>query len=92
MDGLTVTRFSRFLGTLMGLPVTCMLLWWYWPEAHGFVFHPLSIIILGSTFACDMAYPILLAYVRKTEVVLPNGMIVSGDDIRTGAAAAKKEI
>lgn len=87
---LTLTRACRFIGTAMGLPVTCTLLWWYWPEAHGFVFHPVSIIIMGTTFVCDLAYPFLLAHVRKTEVVFPNGMIVAGDAAGTDAAAEKK--
>ncbi|OAA63162.1 hypothetical protein ISF_05038 [Cordyceps fumosorosea ARSEF 2679] len=68
----------RFAGSLMGLPVTCGLLWWYWPEPHGFIFHPLSYIIMVPTFACDIAYPFLLAHVRRTEKVLPNGMVVAG--------------
>lgn len=67
----------------MGLPVTCGLLWWYWPEAHGFIFHPLSYIIMVPTFACDIAYPFLLAQVRKTETVLPNGMVIAGDGTAT---------
>ncbi len=74
----------------MGLPVCCVLLWWHWPEAHGFVFHPLSVIILGTTFACDIAYPFLLAHVRKTELVLPNGMIVAGDAAVTAVGGEKK--
>lgn len=63
----------------MGLPVTCGLLWWYWPEAHDFVFHPLSVIMMTTIFACDLTYPILLAYVRRTERVLLDGRIVAGD-------------
>ncbi|OAQ97685.1 hypothetical protein LLEC1_05818 [Akanthomyces lecanii] len=77
--------FCRFAGTLMGLPVTCGLLWWYWPEPHGFIFHPLSYIIMLPTFACDFAYPFLLAHVRKTEKVLPNGMVVAGGGDATGS-------
>ncbi|KAL3962381.1 hypothetical protein ACCO45_003904 [Purpureocillium lilacinum] len=69
----------RFAGTQLGLPGTCFLLWWYWPEAHGFVWHPLSIIIVGTSMACDVAYPFVLAHVRKTERVLPDGTVVAGD-------------
>ena len=64
----------------MGLPVTCALLWWYWPEPHGFIFHPLSIIIIGTTLICDLAYPFLLAHVRATERVLGDGAIISGEE------------
>lgn len=62
----------------MGLPVSSIILWWHWPEAHCYVFHPLSIIIIGSGFICDLAYPVLLAYVRSTENVLPDGTITTG--------------
>lgn len=72
-------RFTRFLGTQLGLPGTCVLLWWFWPEAHGFVFHPISVIIVGTSLLCDLAYPFLLAHVRATERVLPDGTIVAGD-------------
>ncbi|KAM3444744.1 hypothetical protein NHJ13734_001094 [Beauveria thailandica] len=71
--------FCRFAGSVMGLPVTCCLLWWYWPEPHGFIFHPLSYIMTAPWLACDVAYPFLLAHVRKAEKVLPNGMVVAGD-------------
>ncbi|TQV95185.1 PaxB protein [Cordyceps javanica] len=77
--------FCRFAGTVMGLPVTCGLLWWYWPEPHGFIFHPLSYIIMVPTFACDIAYPFILAHVRRTEEVLPNGMVVAGGGDPTGS-------
>jgi hypothetical protein len=73
----------------MGLPVTNILLWWYWPEAHGFVWHPLSIIIVGTGILCDVAYPFVLAHVRATERVLADGSIVSGDD--SGGEAGQKK-
>ncbi|PHH88826.1 hypothetical protein CDD83_6995 [Cordyceps sp. RAO-2017] len=69
----------RFIGTQLGLPGSCLLLWWYWPEAHGFVFQPLSIIIMGTSIICDVAYPFLLAHVRSTERILRDGTIVLGD-------------
>ncbi|KAF4996623.1 hypothetical protein FDECE_12360 [Fusarium decemcellulare] len=71
--------FCRFVGTVMGLPVTCVLLWWYWPEAHGFVFHPLGIFFIGTSVFCDLLYPFLLAHVRMTEKILPDGTVVAGD-------------
>lgn len=71
----------------MGLPVSCGLLWWYWPEAHGFIFHPLSIIIVGTATICDIAYPFVLAHVRATERILPDGSVVSGE---SGEAAEEK--
>lgn len=72
------SRFCRFVGTVMGLPVSCILLWWYWPEAHGFVFHPLALFFVGTSVLCDLAYPFLLAYVRTTERVLPDGSLADG--------------
>lgn len=62
----------------MGLPVTGGLLWWYWPEAHGFIFQPLSIVMIGASLACDLIYPFVLARVRATEHIFPNGTMLSG--------------
>lgn len=73
----------------MGLPVTSILLWWYWPEAHGYVLHPLSIIIIGTGSICDLAYPFVLAHVKSTEKVLADGSIVSGEEF--AVAAEKKQ-
>jgi hypothetical protein len=72
----------------MGLPVSCFLLWWYWPEAHGFVFHPLGAFFTGTSVICDLAYPFLLAYVRTRERVLPDGSLVDG---RLEAETEKKQ-
>lgn len=72
------SRFCRFVGSQMGLPLACGLLWWYWPEAHGFILHPVSGIIIGTSLLCDIAYPFALAYVRGTERILPDGTIVAG--------------
>ncbi|KAH8706354.1 hypothetical protein BGZ61DRAFT_219710 [Ilyonectria robusta] len=72
--------FCRFVGTLMGLPVTTVLLWWYWPEAHGFVLHPLGVFIIGTATCCDIAYPFVLAHVRSTERILPDGTVVAGEE------------
>jgi hypothetical protein len=51
----------------MGLPGSSLLLWWYWPEAHGYVWQPLSVIFIGTGIACDVAYPFVLAHVRRVE-------------------------
>ncbi|KAH7242015.1 hypothetical protein BKA59DRAFT_513525 [Fusarium tricinctum] len=80
--------FCRFVGTVMGLPISCIMLWWYWPEAHGFVFHPLGLFFVGTSILCDLAYPFLLAYVRTTERVLPDGSLTDG---RVEAEAVKKQ-
>lgn len=74
---------------MMGLPVTTILLWWYWPEAHGFVFHPLGIVLIGTSIVCDIAYPFLLQHVRLTERVLPDGSVVAGETVEV--AAEKKQ-
>ncbi|KEY70491.1 hypothetical protein S7711_02664 [Stachybotrys chartarum IBT 7711] len=70
--------FCRFAGTLLGLPTPSLLLWWVWPEAHGYVWQPLSVIMIATGLLCDVAYPFLLAHVRSTEQILPDGTIVAG--------------
>lgn len=72
----------------MGLPVACTLLWWYWPEAHGFIFHPVSIIIMVTVLICDLAYPFVLAHVKARERVLADGSVISGEVV---SAEEKKQ-
>ncbi|EEU42865.1 uncharacterized protein NECHADRAFT_95821 [Fusarium vanettenii 77-13-4] len=80
--------FCRFIGTVVGLPISCILLWWHWPEAHGFVFHPLGLFFVGTAVVCDLLYPFLLAYVRSTERILPDGTVMAGE---TFAEVEKKQ-
>lgn len=74
---LTKTRAVRALGSQMGLTFAIALLWWYWPEAHGYILEPVALTMLGIIFFCDMLYPLLIAYVRMTEVILEDGTIVA---------------
>ncbi|KAH8174904.1 PaxB protein [Sarocladium implicatum] len=67
----------RAIGSLLGLPVACVFLWWYWPEANGFVTDPFAIIMLLAIAACDILCPFVIAAVRKTEVVLADGSVVA---------------
>lgn len=75
---------------MMGLPVTSILLWWYWPEAHGYILHPLSIFLVGTATACDIVYPFLLHHVKLTEVILPDGTVIAGGDNAVGWVEGKK--
>lgn len=75
----------------MGFSVSTILLWWHWPEAHGFVLHPLSVIMLVLILICDIPYPFLLAHVMSTETVLPDGRITSGFECNTSEAEKKKK-
>jgi hypothetical protein len=60
--------------------VTNGLLWWYWPEAHGFWVTPLSIFICGLSFFCDAVFGLALWEVRRTERALPAGRLVPRKD------------
>jgi hypothetical protein len=60
--------------------VTNGLLWWYWPEAHGFWASPFGIFICGLSFLCDTAFGVVLWEVRKTERTLPDGRLVRGKE------------
>lgn len=62
----------------MGLPLSTLIMWWWWPEPHGFLLNPISVIMMATSLFCDLAYPFLLAHVRSTEKILPDGTIVSG--------------
>lgn len=76
---------------MMGLPVSTALLWWYWPEAHGFVLNPLGIFLIGTATLCDVVYPFVLRHVRLSEKVLPDGRIVAGAGIGEGAEEKKRQ-
>ncbi|KAH6640069.1 hypothetical protein BKA67DRAFT_528325 [Truncatella angustata] len=72
--------FCRFFGSLSGMGFCNGVLWWYWPEAHGYWVSPLGIFICGCSLAADTVYPFLLHSVRKHEVQLPDGRLVRGDE------------
>jgi hypothetical protein len=54
------------------------LMWWYWPEAHGFFVNPVAVWLMSLCMLSDIVYPFVLARVRRTERVMPDGSIVCG--------------
>ncbi|ORY58490.1 uncharacterized protein BCR38DRAFT_447456 [Pseudomassariella vexata] len=74
-----VIWFCRFVGSVSGMGLCNALLWWYWPEAHGYFLHPLGVFMCGLSLLCDLSYPFLLWQVRRTERMLPDGRLVAGD-------------
>jgi len=52
-------------------------MWWYWPEAHGYVVSWPSAVIWGGSIGCDVIYPFVLQRVRREETVLPDGSLMS---------------
>lgn len=84
-------RFCRALGTLTGWIGSTGLLWWYWPEAHGFFVNPMSIFLMTTCLACDTAYPFILAGVRRSEQILSDGRLVSGIPVKKSAAPITKK-
>lgn len=87
-------RLSRALGTILGLIGSSALLWFYWPEAHGYFTHPFAVFLMATCVGCDAAYPFVLARVRATERELPDGRLVAGDlnegENAAGTAIRKK--
>lgn len=73
----TPNRICRTIGTIFGMGVCNAILWYYWPEAHGFFLNPLGMFFCGTALLCDLVYPFALWQVRKTEVALPDGRLVS---------------
>lgn len=79
-------RLCRTIGTISGMVVCNAILWYYWPEAHGYFVNPLGMFINGTALLCDLIYPLALWQVKKTEVALPDGRFVSRekfDDMQT---------
>lgn len=77
------------MGTLNGLVLCNLVMWWYWPEAHEFIVSPLAAAVWGTSLACDAAYPFLLWRVRRTERILPNGQVVRGDETKQKSQRTK---
>ncbi|KAK1470838.1 hypothetical protein CCUS01_00956, partial [Colletotrichum cuscutae] len=84
-------RLCRALGTLTGWIGSTGLLWWYWPEAHGFFVNLMGIFLMTTCLACDTAYPFILAGVRRSEQALPDGRLVSGISVKKSAAPITKK-
>ncbi|ROV91976.1 hypothetical protein VSDG_07587 [Cytospora chrysosperma] len=82
----------RTTGTISGLVLSNTILWHWWPEAHGYFVNPLGIFICGTALLCDVLYPFALWHVRRTEVILPDGRIVSAGKSGQMQAVEKKVI
>lgn len=54
-------------------------LWWYWPEAHGYWVSPLGVFLCGTALIADVVYPFLLYEVRQYEISLSDGRLIRGD-------------
>lgn len=72
-------RFVRSLGSFVGLVALPGMMWWYWPEAHGYFLNPLATFMQALFLLPDIVYPFVLYQIRKTEVVLPDGRLVSAE-------------
>lgn len=57
-------------------------MWWYWPEAHGYVGSRLAVFLWGVAIACDLIYPFVLRSVRRSELVLPDGRLAAAGSSR----------
>ena len=86
-----VTRISRTIGSVFGMPICNGILWYWWPEAHGYYVNPFGIFLLSITFASDLIYPFLLWKVRGTEKELPDGRLVSGELYAQDAQEGRKK-
>jgi hypothetical protein len=53
-------------------------MWWYWPEAHGYVVSRYAVLLWGISITCDLIYPFVLRRVRRSESVLSDGRLAAG--------------
>lgn len=84
------SRFCRAVGSLCGIVLCNAVMWWYWPEAHGFVVSPLGVALWGTAVVCDLVYPFVLWRVRKTEMVAPDGRIIRTTDKTPANGSGRK--
>lgn len=80
------------LGTAVGLGGSSAILWYWWPEAHGYLTNPFGMFMLGTAMLTDFIYPFCLWNVRQTEVILSGGRIVSREQAMHMRATDKKEL
>lgn len=85
-------RFCRTTGTIFGMGVCNAILWHYWPEAHGYFLNPFGMFINATALFCDLLYPFVLWQVRKTEVTLPDGRLVSREQFGRMQTVGKKTL
>lgn len=85
-------RLCRTIGTIFGMGVCSAILWHYWPEAHGYFVNPLGMFITSTALLCDLIYPLALWQIRKTEVALPDGRLVSGEQFDRMQSVGKKRL
>ncbi|KAF2812242.1 uncharacterized protein BDZ99DRAFT_507581 [Mytilinidion resinicola] len=70
---------SRTIGSVVGAEAVWVSGWYFWPEGFPYVFNPFGVFIWATALACDLAYPILLWRIRKTERMLSDGSKASGE-------------
>ncbi len=70
-------RFTRAVGSFLGLTLNYFWGWYFWPEAHGYFINPFAIFLWATGLLCDLLYPFVLWQVRKTEIVLEDGTKVA---------------
>jgi len=71
------------MGTVFGLVLNNLLMWWYWPDGYIWIIHPFAIFLWGTSLACDTVYPFLLWQVRRSEIRLPGGSLRRRDRLGT---------
>lgn len=71
-------RLTRFFGTLIGLNINYAWAWYAWREAHEYFMSPLAVFLWGTTTICDLIYPVVFTYIRRSERVLADGRKIAG--------------
>ncbi|KAL8386795.1 hypothetical protein RB595_010381 [Gaeumannomyces hyphopodioides] len=74
--------FLRALGSAAGMFGFEALLWWYWPEQHGFFANHFHLFLSSIYLGADLIYPFVLYQVMQTEVILPDGRHISAEHHR----------
>lgn len=64
------------------------LLWWHWPEQHGFFTNHFHLFLSSIYLGADIIYPFVLYRVMQTEVILPDGRHISAEHYRIEQALA----
>ena len=79
------------MGTVFGLVLNNLLMWWYWPAGYIWIVHPFAIFLWGMSIACDVVYPFLIWQVRRSEIRLPDGGLMRRDMLSSAGNAVGPE-
>lgn len=77
------------MGSILGLDLNYVWMWYYWREAHEYFLNPFVVLMWITALICDLVYPFVFAYFRRSESISADGRKVAKS---IAAANGKKRL